>query len=93
MHSDHSAWLNGSSKSLHDVLGHAAPGVFILAGITLVSMFANRAPTTTRSRCSPSANLLDDGAVEHAARVPSIQQATRVATRHAEQLLGFRAIG
>ena len=26
---------NGSSKSLHDALGHAAPGAFILAGITL----------------------------------------------------------
>ena len=34
MHGDHTAWLSGSSKSLHDALGHAAPGVFILAGIT-----------------------------------------------------------
>ena len=35
MHGKHAAWLNGSSKSLHDALGHAAPGTFILAGITL----------------------------------------------------------
>ena len=35
MHGDHTAWLNGTSKSLHDALGHAAPGAFILAGITL----------------------------------------------------------
>ena len=45
MHGDHTAWLNGTSKSLHDALGHAAPGVFILAGITL-----------TEHVCKPSSN-------------------------------------
>ena len=36
MHADHAAWHNGSSKSLHEVLGHAAPGTLLLAGISLV---------------------------------------------------------
>ena len=45
MHGDHTAWLNGTSKSLHDALGHAAPGTFILAGITL-----------TEHVCKPSSN-------------------------------------
>ena len=33
---DHAAWANGDSRSLHEVLGRAAPASLILAGITRV---------------------------------------------------------
>ena len=36
MHGEHEAWRNGTSKSLCEVLGHAAPGSLVLAGVTLI---------------------------------------------------------